>query len=51
MKMFIILILIVGLLILISFLPLWSKPGKGGHIYKVNTWTKFQLVRGEIFLD
>lgn len=38
-------------LLLLSFIPLWPKPGKGGNTYYVNTWTKIQLMRGKIFID
>jgi len=47
-KMYI--IIIVCVLVIISFIPLWPKPVKSGVI-KVNTWTKIQLVLGLIKVD
>lgn len=51
MKLVLLVAVLLVVLLILSFIPLWPKPGKGGNKYYVNTWTKVQLMRGEIFID
>lgn len=52
MKIFLLTALVILLLaIIFFFVPVWRKQGKGGNTYYVDTWTKIQLMRGDIFID
>lgn len=51
LKIGVVVAVVLVVLLILSFIPLWPKPGKGGNKYYVNTWTKVQLMRGEIFID
>lgn len=35
----------------VFFVPIWTKYGKGGNVYRVDTWTKIQLMMGVIKID
>jgi hypothetical protein len=50
-KIILVVAVVLLVLLILSFIPLWPKPGKGGNTYHVNTWTKIQLMRGEIYID
>lgn len=38
------------LLTILSFVPMWQEPTKGGSI-RINTWEKRQIDRGQLFID